>query len=61
MDKYKVTMKVDGFFEVQVEAENVEQARQFASDALYGADFGELEDIVADIVSVEDKDNIWYY
>lgn len=61
MDKYKVTMKVEGYFEVDVEAENVEQARRSASDAFYGADFGELKDIDANIVSVENEDNIWNY
>lgn len=61
MDKYKVTMKVEGYFEVEVEAENVEQARRNASDAFYGADFGELKDIDADIISVEDEDTIWNY
>ena len=61
MAKYKVTMKVEGYFEVEVEAENVEQARRNASDAFYGADFGELKDIDADIVSVVDGDNNWHY
>lgn len=61
MDKYKVTMKVEGRFKVEVDAENGRQARQLASDAFYGADFGELKDIDADIVSVVDGDNNWHY
>lgn len=66
MDKYKVTMKVEGYFKVEVEAKDVGQAMKNARDAFYGytydhADFGEVEDIDVDIVSVEDKDNIWYY
>ena len=61
MAKYKVTMKVEGYFKVEVEAENVEQARQNASDAFYDADFGELKDIDANIVNVKDEDNIWHY
>ena len=61
MDKYKVTMNVDGYFEVEVEAENVDQARRTAIDKYYGADFGQLKDPDAKIVVVEDEDNIWHY
>ena len=61
MDKYKVTMKVEGYFEVEVEAENVDQARRTAIDKYYGADFGQLKDPDAKIVVVEDEDNIWHY
>lgn len=61
MDKYKVTIKVEGYFEVEVEAENVDQARRTAIDKYYGADFGQLKDSDAKIVVVEDEDNIWHY
>ena len=61
MEKYKVTMNVDGYFEVEVEAENVDQARRTAIDKYYGADFGQLKDSDAKIVVVEDEDNIWHY
>lgn len=61
MDKYKVTMKVEGYFEVEVEAENVDQARRTAIDKYYGADFGQLKDPDAKIVVVEDEDNVWHY
>lgn len=61
MDKYKVTMKVEGYFEVEVEAENVDQARRTAIDKYYDADFGQLKDSDAKIVVVEDEDNIWHY
>lgn len=61
MDKYKVTMKVEGYFEVEVEAENVDQARRTAIDKYYGADFGQLKDSDAKIVVVEDEDNVWHY
>ena len=61
MEKYKVTMKVESCFEVEVEAENVDQARRTAIDKYYGADFGQLKDPDAKIVVVEDEDNIWYY
>ena len=61
MEKYKVTMKVEGYFEAEVEAENVDQARRTAIDKYYGADFGQLKDSDAKIVVVEDEDNIWYY
>lgn len=66
MAKYNVTMKVEGYFKVEVDADNVGQAMRNARGAFYDytydhADFGELEDIDVDIVSVEDKDTIWYY
>ena len=61
MEKYKVTMNVEGCFEVEVDAENVDQARQTAIDKYYGADFGQLKDSDAKIVVVEDEDNIWHY
>ena len=61
MDKYKVTIKVEGYFEVEVDAENVDQARRTAIDKYYGADFGQLKDPDAKIVVVEDEDNIWHY
>ena len=61
MKKYKVTMKVEGFFEVEVEAENVDQARRSAIDKYCDADFGQLKDPDAKIVTVEDEDNVWHY
>lgn len=61
MDKYKVKMKVEGYFNVEVEAENVDQARRTAIDKYYGADFGQLKDSDAKIVVVEDEDNVWHY
>ena len=61
MEKYKVTMQVAGCFEVEVEAENVDQARRTAIDKYYGADFGQLKDSDAKIVVVEDEDNVWHY
>ena len=54
-------MKVEGCFEVEVDTENVDQARQTAIDKYYGADFGQLKDSDAKIVVVEDEDNIWHY
>ena len=61
MEKYKVTMKVEGCFEGEVDAENVDQARRTAIDKYYDADFGRLKDSDAKIVVVEDKDTIWHY
>ena len=61
MAKYEVKIKVEGYIEVDVEAENVDKARRAAIDAYYGADFGELKDPDAKIVTVEDENNIWHY
>ena len=54
-------MKVEGYLEVEVDAENVEQARRTAIDKYYAADLGQLKDPDAKIVVVEDEDNVWYY
>lgn len=61
MAEYKVKIKVEGYIEVEVEAESVEKARRDSIEAFYEADFGELKDPDAKVVTVEDGDNIWYY
>ena len=61
MEKYKVTMTVEGCFEVEVEAENVDHARRTAIDKYCDADFGQLKDPDAKMIMVEDEDNVWHY
>ena len=41
---YSITMRVEGRYNVEVEAESLDEAIQKASDAVCEANFGELED-----------------
>lgn len=61
MAEYKVKIKIEGYIEADVEAESVEQARRDAIEAFYEADFGELKDADAKIVTIMDENNIWHY
>lgn len=47
--EYEVTLSVSGFYHVTVHAESEEEARQIACNEWSNADFGELENIDADI------------
>ena len=50
---YSITMRVEGRFNVEVEAESLDEAIQKASEAVCEADFGELEDIDSEYISAE--------
>lgn len=58
---YYVTMKISGRFVVEVEADSIEEAKQEAGYRFSEADFGELEDIDGEPISVEDQegDYVW--
>ena len=60
--KYWVTMRIDGRFTCEVEANSLEEARDKAAVKYYDADFGELECIDAEAVNAETEDGIlWDY
>lgn len=67
MEKYKVTMKVEGYYDVDVDTENIEQAKKLAMKAYrtmkecHGSDLGKPYGTEAKIFTVEDKDTIWLY
>lgn len=54
--KYVVTMAVDGRYTCEVEAASIEEAKEQASKAFFDADFGDLEDIDAECVNVENEE-----
>lgn len=59
--KYYVRFKIDARYTVEIEADNLEEAREKANDEYIDADFGEAEDINGEAISVEDEDGniIW--
>lgn len=68
MAKYKVTIKVDSYYDIDVvDAKNIEQAKKIAMKAYrtmkecHGSDLGKPYGTEAKIFTVEDKDTIWLY
>lgn len=57
-DTYWVTYRIDGRVTFEVQANSVEEAKQAAEYAWQDADFGVLEDIDGEPVSVSDEQNI---
>lgn len=59
--KYYVTYKIDARYIAEVEAENIEEAKQKAEDKFLDADFGNAEDIDGEAIIVEDNngDYVW--
>ena len=59
--KYYVTYKIDARYIAEVEAENIEEAKQKAEVKFLDADFGEAEDIDGEAIIVEDNngDYVW--
>ena len=53
MDKYSVTIEVKCYFDIDVEAKNVEQAKKIAMEAYRCSDIEELYRIDAKIIMVE--------
>ena len=68
MSEYKVTIKAEAYYDIDVvDAKNIEQAKKIAMKAYHtmkechGSDLGKPYGIEAKIVSVEDEDTIWHY
>ena len=68
MANYKVTIKVEGYYDIDVvDAKNIEQAKKIAMKAYrtmkecHGSDLGKPYGIDAKIIMVEDVDTIWHY
>lgn len=59
--KYYVTYKIDARYIAEVEAENIEEAKEKAEDKYLGADFGVAEDIDGEAIIIEDEngDYVW--
>ena len=56
MAKYYVKFKVEARYVVEVEADNIKQAKEEAEYQFFDADFGEAEDIDGEIINVEDEE-----
>lgn len=67
MNKYRVTIKAEGYYDIDVDAKNIEQAKRTAMKAYHTmkachcADLGKPYGTDAKIVTVEDEDTIWHY
>ena len=67
MANYKVTIKAEGYYDIDVEAKNIEQAKRTAMKAYrtmkecHGYDLGKPYGTDAKIIMVEDGDTIWHY
>ena len=59
--QYYVTFRVDGRYIVGVEAENEHEAISEAAEKYFDADFGELGDIDADPIMVEDENGNYVF
>ena len=53
--KYYVTYKIDARYVTEVEADNLEEAREKAVSEYLNADFGVAEDIDGEQIVVEDE------
>ena len=59
--KYYVTYRIDARYVVEVEANDIEEARKKASEEFCDADFGVAEDIDGEDIIIEDEDGnyVW--
>lgn len=58
--KYYVGVAIDGRFYVEVEAKDLEEAREKAIEEYENADFGCLECIEAEVINADDEDGNTY-
>ena len=49
MAKYYVTYRINGYFDVEVEAESLEAAKNKANEMVMEADFGQLIDVESEL------------
>ena len=68
MAEYKVTIKAEAYYDIDVvDAKNIEQAKRIAMKAYrtmkecHGSDLGKPYGTDAKIIMVEDGDTIWHY
>lgn len=55
---YYVTIKVDGRYVAQVEADTIEEARKLGFEEFTTANLNEMEVVKSEGIIVEDEDNI---
>ena len=58
---YYVKYKLEAYYEAEVEAENVEEARKLADEKFFDADFGDAVNIEGEDIYVENQDGdyVW--
>ena len=59
--KYYVAFAVDGRYVAEVEADNLRDAKYEAIDSCGNADFGELRNVDAEMIVVEDESGAYVW
>lgn len=59
--KYYVTLRVDARYIAEVEASNIEDAKELAMDAWMDCDIGDLEDTTGEVVVIEDENGDYVF
>lgn len=59
--KYYVTHRISARYVVEVDAENIEEAKKEAEIKFSEADFGEAEDIDGTLIVIEDENGNYLY
>ena len=61
MSQKYATLKVTGRFVVEVDTDNIEEVKRLTSEAFCDADFGELSDIDAVLIRIQNEkdEDIW--
>ena len=59
--KYYITYKIDARCTIEVEAENLEEAKKKADAEITDVDFGKAKDIDSEIVTAENEEGYTYY
>lgn len=60
-ENYYVTLRVDARYQTEVQAENVEEAKEKAMSNWFDADIGDLEETEGEIVCVENEEGDFVY
>lgn len=59
--KYYITYKIDARYTVEVEANDLDEAKKKADAEITDVDFGAAEDIDSEVVTAEDEEGYTYY
>lgn len=59
--KYIVDFNISGYFSVEVEADNIDKAKEEATNILWDADFGSLSDITSYPICVLDDNGCYVW
>lgn len=59
--KYMVVFKIDARYYAEVDVDNLDEAKEIATEKYYDAHFGEAEDIDGELINIiDEEDNLVY-